>query len=152
MADLCSNQPFCSNNLIISSERKKSRWLTYIEHGRRVGSAEPTRTVLTMGSLGRFWQRSRPIFFKNFIVCFSNLKYKLSFKIFWIKLRITLLFASIVWGESKDYFLLLSFFFLSFSSVRHFVKISFYSLEGMCGRAWACLGVLRRALQCLNSL
>ena len=25
-----------------------------LEHGRRVGSAEPTRTVLTMGSLGRF--------------------------------------------------------------------------------------------------
>ena len=26
MADLCSNWPFCSNDLIISSEHKKSRW------------------------------------------------------------------------------------------------------------------------------
>ena len=25
MADLCSNQPFCSNDLIISSEHKNSR-------------------------------------------------------------------------------------------------------------------------------
>ena len=32
MADLCSNRPFCSNNLIISSECKKSRWSTYILH------------------------------------------------------------------------------------------------------------------------
>ena len=30
MADLCSNWPFCSNNLIISSERKNSRWLIYM--------------------------------------------------------------------------------------------------------------------------
>ena len=28
MTDLCSNRPFCSNNLIISSECKKSRWWT----------------------------------------------------------------------------------------------------------------------------
>ena len=30
MADLCSNRPFCSIDLIISSEPKKSRWSTYI--------------------------------------------------------------------------------------------------------------------------
>ena len=29
MANLLSNRPFCSNDLLISSERKKSRWLIY---------------------------------------------------------------------------------------------------------------------------